>query len=76
MIIRHWTCGCGHEFNAEVKHAAHTANLSGEATVYCPKCWKRPMIGSPHITTPYPFCHTPALCAGKGYCPHDIACNN
>ena len=25
---------------------------------------------------PYPFCRTPQLCAGKGYCPHDIACND
>lgn len=25
---------------------------------------------------PYPFCYTPAKCAGKGYCPRDIACND
>jgi hypothetical protein len=25
---------------------------------------------------PYPFCRTPAKCAGKGYCPADIACND
>lgn len=25
---------------------------------------------------PYPFCCTPEKCAGKGYCPKDIACNN
>lgn len=25
---------------------------------------------------PYPFCRTPSECAGKGYCPKDIACND
>jgi len=25
---------------------------------------------------PYPFCRTPAECAGKGYCPKEIACND
>jgi hypothetical protein len=25
---------------------------------------------------PYPFCRTPGKCAGKGYCPRDIACND
>lgn len=25
---------------------------------------------------PYPFCRTPEKCAGKGYCPADIACND
>ncbi len=25
---------------------------------------------------PYPFCRTPLYCAGKGYCPNDIACNH
>lgn len=25
---------------------------------------------------PYPFCHTPDKCAGKGYCRNDPACNN
>lgn len=25
---------------------------------------------------PYPFCRTPEKCAGKGYCPRDIACND
>jgi len=24
---------------------------------------------------PYPFCRTPKQCAGKGYCPKEIACN-
>jgi len=27
-------------------------------------------------TPPYPFCRTPAECAGKGYCPKEIACND
>lgn len=25
---------------------------------------------------PYPFCRTPTECAGKGYCPKEIACND
>lgn len=25
---------------------------------------------------PYPFCHSPKECAGKGYCTRDPACNN
>lgn len=25
---------------------------------------------------PYPFCRTPDECAGKGYCPKEIACND
>ena len=25
---------------------------------------------------PYPFCRTPEKCAGKGYCPAEIACND
>ncbi len=25
---------------------------------------------------PYPFCRTPEKCAGKGYCPRDIACDH
>ena len=24
---------------------------------------------------PLPFCRTPERCAGKGYCPREIACN-
>ena len=31
-------------------------------------------IGPP--APPYPFCRTPEKCAGKGYCPADIACND
>ena len=25
---------------------------------------------------PYPFCHDPRKCAGLGYCPKEIACND
>jgi hypothetical protein len=28
------------------------------------------------LPAPYPFCRTPAECAGKGYCPKEIACND
>lgn len=30
----------------------------------------------PALAAPYPFCRTPAECAGKGYCPEEIACND
>lgn len=30
----------------------------------------------PIANAPYPFCRSPARCAGKGYCPNDPACNN
>lgn len=28
------------------------------------------------VRAPYPFCRTPDKCAGKGYCPQEIACND
>lgn len=31
--------------------------------------------GGEAVAPPYPFCRTPTVCAGKGYCPRDIACN-
>ena len=30
----------------------------------------------PIAAAPYPFCRTPAKCAGNGYCKADPACNN
>lgn len=32
-------------------------------------------VHQPAAMAPYPFCQTPSVCAGKGYCPRDIACN-
>ena len=47
MRYRDWTCHCGHVFTAQVVMSEHTSNLSGEQTVFCPKCQKRPLIGTP-----------------------------
>lgn len=33
-------------------------------------------VADGHLPPPYPFCRTPAECAGKGYCPKEIACND
>lgn len=33
-------------------------------------------VADGHLPAPYPFCRTPAECAGKGYCPKEIACND
>jgi hypothetical protein len=40
---------------------------------YCGNCHDWTSRPAP---PPYPFCRTPELCAGKGYCPKEIACNN
>lgn len=45
--VRVWLCECGHMFIAEVKLSRTTANLTGEETVWCPSCGKRPTIGTP-----------------------------
>lgn len=46
-VCRAWECGCGNKYTAPVKYS-DTANLSGEATAWCPKCGARPLFGSPH----------------------------
>lgn len=45
-IVRRWKCACGHKYTAPVKFS-ETANLSGEATAWCPKCGSRPSHGTP-----------------------------
>lgn len=59
--VRHWECGCGHKYTAPVTTGTSTANLSGEATAWCPRCNKRPQIGSPvairiHYTAGQYYC--------------------
>jgi hypothetical protein len=49
MKYRNWECSCGHQYTAEVVLSAHTPNLSGEATAWCPKCGRKPVSGSPWI---------------------------
>lgn len=46
---RTWMCDCGHVWSQPVEYA-DTTNLSGEKTVWCPKCNKRAVEGSPVFT--------------------------
>lgn len=46
LDFRSWECNCGHQFDAVVRLSESTANLSGEATVFCPKCSNRAQFGS------------------------------
>ena len=48
--VRDWECGCGHTWTAPVVLWAHTPNLCGEVTQWCPVCGKRPVLGSPART--------------------------
>jgi hypothetical protein len=45
--VRDWECNCGAKYSAPVKTGT-TANLSGEATAWCPRCKARPVMGSAH----------------------------
>ena len=45
--VRDWECYCGHKFTAPVVISESTQRLSGEASVYCPQCGKKPLVGSP-----------------------------
>lgn len=45
--LRDWVCKCGCEYTAQVVLSDETTNLSGEATAWCPRCTKRPAVGSP-----------------------------
>ena len=38
---------CGNKFTAPVVMSSHTSNLSGEATVWCPKCASRSVVSHP-----------------------------
>lgn len=51
VYTRSHECDCGHKWRAMVQMSEHTQNLSGEATQWCPKCGKRPMISNPHTAT-------------------------
>jgi hypothetical protein len=48
IIVRIWDCwNCGNKWIAQVKYN-YTSNLSGEKTVYCPKCNQKGSCASPH----------------------------
>jgi hypothetical protein len=48
VIVRIWDCwNCGNKWIAKVE-LGPTPNISGEKTVYCPKCNQRGSCGSPH----------------------------
>lgn len=38
---------CGHKWTSPVVHSAHTPNISGEETVFCPKCESRGCSSAP-----------------------------
>lgn len=44
--VRQWECRCGHKWEAPVEMGADNQNISGEKTVFCPKCGKRAAFGS------------------------------
>lgn len=48
ITVRDWECACGHKYTRPVRYAKCTTNLGIEATQWCPRCGKRPLIGSPH----------------------------
>ncbi len=39
-FCRDWTCGCGQQWTSPVVLSAHSSNLSGESTTYCPTCYE------------------------------------
>jgi hypothetical protein len=49
MASREHTCNCGFTWVAEVQLSAHTPDLSGEATQYCPRCHERAVMSSPYL---------------------------
>lgn len=42
---------CHHQWTQDTALSLYTANLSGEASIYCPKCGTREVSASPIITT-------------------------
>lgn len=47
-LIRKREClSCHHTWTALVVLSKHTTNLSGEATVWCPRCTSRSVMSSP-----------------------------
>lgn len=45
---RECTClDCNHTFNWTVKSSEHTSNISGEASVYCPRCNRKNVSAGP-----------------------------
>jgi len=38
---------CHHEWTSPVVLAAATANISGEETTFCPRCWSRAVVSEP-----------------------------
>ena len=49
-------------------------NSDGPTGRACRTCKGKAYVGEDD--PPYPFCLHPEKCAGKGYCPRDIACND
>jgi hypothetical protein len=47
-LARDHECGCGRRWREDVEYGP-TPNIGGEKTVYCPECWQRPLVSSPHV---------------------------
>lgn len=47
-IVRDHECDCGNLFSKVVEYSEYTPNISGEKTVFCPRCGKKPWFSSPH----------------------------
>lgn len=83
MSVRCKDCGAIAGYGHEIGHKSDCPALERAARIgrAYNKLMKLPdhpgediPIGPP--PPPYPFCRTPEKCAGKGYCPADIACND
>lgn len=48
LTVRDWECACGCRYTRPVTFDKYTSNLSSERTQWCPRCGKRPLMGSPH----------------------------
>lgn len=70
----------------EMESITHEPGVTGEFE-YHPRLWVPEVLvrhlkitagatSEPTRPPPYPFCRTPDECAGRGYCPKDIACND
>lgn len=49
IIARIWDCwNCGNKWIDQVEYGINGSYMSGEKTVYCPKCNQKGSCGSPH----------------------------
>lgn len=66
MMVRDHEClSCHHEWTAPVVLSKFSPNLSGEATVWCPRCNSRTIMSLP--ATPRPEAYVCADCGDRGF---------